>query len=63
MDYVLALIHHSCREVLSSLTVWLCLGRGGLAWAGHTELLWLVLAWWVVLSMSTIATLRFTRKE
>lgn len=45
------------------LTVWLCFGLVGLGRAGHTEELWLGLDWWVELTMSTMATLRFTLKE
>lgn len=42
------------------LTVWLCLGRAGLVCLGHIEPLALVLML-LFLSISTMATLRFTR--
>ncbi|TNN25342.1 hypothetical protein EYF80_064529 [Liparis tanakae] len=45
------------------LTVLPCWGRAGEAWAGHTELLRLPPDCRVLLSMSTMATLRFTRRE
>lgn len=55
----IVVVFGASRAGLVVLTVWLYMGRAGLECAGHTDLLVLPLAS-VLLSMSTMATLRLT---